>query len=62
MVGEAWSVIAGSGSAFTNINSPQVVVQVGAPGSQGILEITDMLFTTVGPSTLLYLLLCLLTS
>lgn len=31
------------------MNSPQPVVQVGAPGSQGVVEITDMLFTTVGP-------------
>jgi len=50
MVGEAWSVISGSGSAFQNINSPIPVVQVGAPGSQGILEITDIIFSTVGPA------------
>ncbi|KAE9406729.1 exo-beta-1,3-glucanase [Gymnopus androsaceus JB14] len=35
MVGEAWSVISGSGSAFQNVNSPVPVVQVGAsaPGA-----------------------------
>ncbi len=49
MVGEAWTVIMGGGSAFSNMNSPTVMVQVGAPGSQGIMEITDILFTTQGP-------------
>lgn len=50
MVGEAWSVIAGSGSAFEDQSNPQVVVQVGAENSQGIMEISDIIFTTVGPS------------
>ncbi|KAJ3557789.1 hypothetical protein NM688_g1277 [Phlebia brevispora] len=50
MVGEAWSVIMGSGSAFQNQDSPTVMVQAGAPGSSGILEITDILFTTQGPA------------
>jgi hypothetical protein len=52
IVGEAWSVIAGSGNAFANQDAPQVVVRVGEKGSQGVMEITDMLFTTVGPGTL----------
>ena len=51
IVGEAWSVIMGSGNAFFDYNNPKVVVQVGAPGSSGILEITDMVFTTRGPGT-----------
>ncbi|KAJ6608596.1 exo-beta-1,3-glucanase [Mycena sp. CBHHK59/15] len=50
IVGEAWSVIAGKGAAFQNVNSPQVVVQVGAPGSTGLVEITDIIFSTIGPS------------
>ncbi|KAF5387123.1 hypothetical protein D9615_001631 [Tricholomella constricta] len=50
IVGEAWSVIAGSGSAFKDQASPQVVVKVGDTNSQGLVEITDMLFTTVGPA------------
>ncbi|KAJ7445699.1 exo-beta-1,3-glucanase [Mycena galericulata] len=50
LVGEGWSVIAGKGAAFQNVNSPQVVVQVGAPGSSGVLEITDIIFATVGPT------------
>ncbi|KIY43610.1 glycoside hydrolase family 55 protein [Fistulina hepatica ATCC 64428] len=50
LVGEAWSVIAGSGSAFEDASNPTVVVQVGDAGSQGVVEITDVLFTTVGPT------------
>ncbi|KAJ7724091.1 exo-beta-1,3-glucanase [Mycena maculata] len=50
IVGEAWSVIAGKGAAFQNINSPQPVVQVGAPGSSGLVEITDIVFSTIGPA------------
>lgn len=40
----------GTGSAFSNPSSPQVVVRVGDTGSTGIVEITDMLFTTRGPA------------
>ncbi|KAJ7445696.1 exo-beta-1,3-glucanase [Mycena galericulata] len=50
IVGEAWSVISGAGPAFQDQNNPQVVVRVGKPGSQGVVEITDMIFSTVGPA------------
>ncbi|KIP08169.1 glycoside hydrolase family 55 protein [Phlebiopsis gigantea 11061_1 CR5-6] len=50
MVGEGWSVIMGGGSAFADISNPTVMVQAGAPGSSGILEITDIVFTTQGPA------------
>ncbi|KAG6819534.1 hypothetical protein H0H93_010920, partial [Arthromyces matolae] len=50
MVGEAWSVIAGKGDAFSDLENPQVVVRVGEKYSRGIVEITDMIFTTVGPA------------
>ncbi|KAF7359345.1 Exo-beta-1,3-glucanase [Mycena sanguinolenta] len=49
VVGEAWSVIAGKGPVFQDQSNPQVVVQVGAPGSIGIMEITDIIFNTMGP-------------
>ncbi|KAG5649857.1 hypothetical protein H0H81_001746 [Sphagnurus paluster] len=48
IVGEAWSVIAGSGNAFKDVNNPQVVVRAGEANSQGILEISDIIFATVG--------------
>ncbi|KAJ7771682.1 exo-beta-1,3-glucanase [Mycena metata] len=50
VVGEGWSVIAGKGSAFQDVNNPQVVVQVGAAGSSGNVEITDIIFSTIGSS------------
>ncbi|KJA18557.1 glycoside hydrolase family 55 protein [Hypholoma sublateritium FD-334 SS-4] len=50
VVGEAWSVIAGKGAAFENANEPTPVVRVGAPDSQGMIEVTDIIFTTVGPA------------
>ncbi|KAF9259881.1 exo-beta-1,3-glucanase [Marasmius fiardii PR-910] len=50
IVGEVWSVITGRGSAFQDINNPEVVVRVGEPNSQGIVEISDMLFSTIGPA------------
>ncbi|KAG6330106.1 hypothetical protein ID866_8982, partial [Astraeus odoratus] len=50
IVGEAWSVILGGGSSFQNQNSPKVVVQAGTAGSSGIMEISDMIFSTLGPA------------
>ena len=52
LVGEVWSVIAGKGPVFQDQKCPRVVVQVGEKHSQGILEITDIVFTTVGPGRL----------
>ena len=40
----------GSGDAFSSIDSPTVVVQVGTEGSTGIAEFSSMLFTTRAPS------------
>ncbi|KAJ7684640.1 exo-beta-1,3-glucanase [Mycena polygramma] len=48
MVGEAWSVIAGKGSAFADVSNPKAVIQVGASGSSGVVEISDILFATIG--------------
>ncbi|KAH9934691.1 glycoside hydrolase family 55 protein [Fomitopsis serialis] len=50
MVGEVWAAIMGSGSAFEDQTNPSPVVQVGAPGSSGIMEISNMIFTTKGPA------------
>jgi len=53
-VGEAWSVLAGKGEAFSDQENPQVVVRIGETGNelqqQGTVEITDIVFTTVGPA------------
>ncbi|KZT72230.1 glycoside hydrolase family 55 protein [Daedalea quercina L-15889] len=51
IVGEAWSTIMGYGSYFENYNDPQVVVRVGEnSGDEGVAEITDMIFSTRGPT------------
>ncbi|KAH9934709.1 glycoside hydrolase family 55 protein [Fomitopsis serialis] len=50
LVGEAWAEIMGSGSAFQDQTNPSPVVQVGASGSSGILEISNVIFTTKGPA------------
>ncbi|KAG1724556.1 glycoside hydrolase family 55 protein [Suillus lakei] len=50
IVGEAWSVIMAGGSAFSDQNNPRAVIQAGAANSQGVLEISDMVFTTTGPA------------
>ncbi|KAJ7871389.1 exo-beta-1,3-glucanase [Mycena olivaceomarginata] len=50
IVGEGWSVISGKGAAFQDVTNPQVVVQVGASGSSGLVEITDIIFSTIGPA------------
>ncbi|KAF4609561.1 hypothetical protein D9613_012297 [Agrocybe pediades] len=52
LVGEAWSVIAGKGQAFQDQKHPQVVVRIGEKGGHipGPTEITDIVFTTVGPA------------
>lgn len=50
LVGEGWSVLAGKGSKFQNQYDPKVVFRVGEQGSTGITEITDVVFTTVGPT------------
>jgi hypothetical protein len=38
----------GTGSFFSDIKNPKVMVQVGQPGDSGVLEIVDMLFTVKG--------------
>ncbi|EJF66026.1 exo-beta-1,3-glucanase [Dichomitus squalens] len=50
VVGEAWSVFLGSGSAFSDQSNPKVVVQVGQPGDTGIVEISDIIFATQAPA------------
>ena len=45
-------MLAGSGPAFQDQDNPQVVFKVGQEGSQGIIEITDVVFSTVGPGNI----------
>lgn len=58
IVGEAWSVIMAGGSAFSDENNPLVVIKAGDVNSEGVLEISDMLFTTAGPGKQKFCLSC----
>ncbi|KAG9074861.1 hypothetical protein FRC06_010419 [Ceratobasidium sp. 370] len=46
VVGEIWSTIIGGGSAFSDQNNPTPIVQVGNPGEKGVVEISDIVFST----------------
>ncbi|KAF2748004.1 glycoside hydrolase family 55 protein [Sporormia fimetaria CBS 119925] len=50
MVGEAYSVILGSGAAgnFLDWRNPQPIVQIGRPGQSGSIEWSDMIVATQG--------------
>ncbi|KAG8930575.1 hypothetical protein FRC02_004038 [Tulasnella sp. 418] len=48
VVGEVWSTILGSGNNFADVNNPRPVVQVGNPGEKGVVEISDIVFSTRG--------------
>ncbi|OBT71633.1 hypothetical protein VF21_09708 [Pseudogymnoascus sp. 05NY08] len=48
ITGEVWSQIVASGSYFADMKNPEVMVRVGSPGDVGSVEISDMLFTSIG--------------
>lgn len=52
MTGEIWPMIMvdGSSSTFSDPTNPQPVFKVGNPGEQGFLEMSDMVFETLGPA------------
>ncbi|KAG8427490.1 hypothetical protein J3459_006668 [Metarhizium acridum] len=50
IVGQVWPQIIGAGKAFQDERLPRPVVRVGQPGDAGIIEISDMLFTTYAGS------------
>lgn len=50
IVGEVWPVLMGGGSLFQNASNPQPVVRIGCPGDSGVMEISDMIFSTRGPA------------
>ena len=49
ITGEIWPLIMAGGSAFSDQNNPKVVFQVGQPGDVGVVEISDLIFETLGP-------------
>lgn len=50
MVGEAWSILLAGGSKFQDQSNPRVAFKVGASGSSGVFEATDIIFSTKGPA------------
>jgi hypothetical protein len=50
VLGASWSQIQATGSYFSDMKKPQVVVQAGKPGDKGFLEMTDMIISTKGPT------------
>jgi glucan 1,3-beta-glucosidase len=48
IVGEAYPVIMGSGSFFSDQTNPQPVIQVGTTGQSGVIEWSDMIVSTQG--------------
>ncbi len=50
MTGECWPMIMAHGTAFSDMNHPKPVWQVGVPGDVGRVEMSDMVFETIGPA------------
>lgn len=48
MTGQVWSQLVASGSFFADMMNPKPMIRVGEPGDAGTVEISDMLFTSVG--------------
>lgn len=49
LVGEGWSVLAASGSAFSSSSNPTPMLKIGNSGDTGTAELSDLLFSTKGP-------------
>ncbi|KAJ9605855.1 hypothetical protein H2200_009704 [Cladophialophora chaetospira] len=50
ITGEIWPLIMVNGSAFQDINNPKPAFQIGQPGDVGSVEMTDLVFETIGPA------------
>lgn len=48
MTGQVWSQIVASGTFFADASNPQLMVRVGNPNDKEIVEISDVLFTSIG--------------
>ena len=49
LVGEAWSTLSATGNYFSDQHSPKPMLKVGNAGDVGAVEISDFLFSTIGP-------------
>lgn len=52
ILGEIWPLfmVDGSSATFNNIDSPQPAFRVGSPGDVGAVEMTELVFETLGPA------------
>ena len=50
ITGEVWPLIMASGANFSDQNNPQPVFRVGMEGDQGAVEMSDLVFETMGPA------------
>ncbi len=48
LTGQVWSQIVASGKYFGDMSAPKAMVQVGHAGDVGTVEISDLLFTSIG--------------
>lgn len=48
IVGEGYPVLMAAGSYFTNIDAPQVLIQIGTPGQAGAVELSDFVIAGQG--------------
>jgi glucan 1,3-beta-glucosidase len=48
ITGEIWPLIMVQGSAFQDINNPKPAFQIGQPGDVGSVEMSDLVFETIG--------------
>ncbi|KAF2153724.1 glycoside hydrolase family 55 protein [Myriangium duriaei CBS 260.36] len=49
ITGRVWSQLVAKGSAFSQLGNPTPMIKVGNPGDIGTVEISDILFTSIGP-------------
>jgi glucan 1,3-beta-glucosidase len=50
ITGEIWPLIMASGPAFADRARPKPVFRVGSPGDRGAVEMSDLMFQTLGPA------------
>lgn len=50
ITGEVWPMIMAKGSSFSDVANPKPVFRVGQAGDTGAVEISDMIFQTLGPA------------
>lgn len=50
ITGEVWPMIMAKGTSFSDMSNPKPVFQIGQAGDTGAVEMSDMIFETLGPA------------